>query len=1105
MPSMMKRRLTPSFLFAALLAFACVLAAGPQSAVAQEQTVSGTVTAAGDGAPLPGVSVVVPGTQIGTATDAEGQYELGVPTGADSLEFSFVGFETETVAINGRSTIDVELVIETERLEEAVVIAYGAESRELLTESVGTVEAEQITEVPITSPEQALQGRVSGVQLTTTSAAPGAPSSVRIRGVGTVANAQPLYVIDGVPVGKSATTLIPGGKASNPLSTISPQDIASISVLKGPAAAAQYGVRAANGVVLIETKSGEAGDPSVSFNSYYGIQRQTDLHEFNSTREHIALRREADENYNRQFNLTPDSSGYQIVDPALQCPGGGYGCSLDEQIQGSDLLQRDNSEQYHDAALNQNAPKQSYNLSVSGGTEDLSYYFSGGYFDSQSNIVKESLERLSLRINSDYDVTDWLRIGENLSLSREVREEGRSPRGLISNVADIPPFFPSLYDEDNSIPGNRYGYNGFEGPDGESPPANVSSPNDLARYNLTDYELQTLRLLGGVDAEITFFEGFSFKSEASVDYRNLRKNSFQFAYTDAEVGVEGRDNLLSKNRLDRSTLVFTNQLRYDNDLGDHSVEALALAEQQLIRNANIGARQGALQSSVENFRVFTEASGTSGGFEQNLVGFLGRLKYDYANKYLITASVRRDGTSTFAPGNRWGTFPSVSAGWRIGQEPFMEAVPALTSLKLRGSWGQLGNSASVGPYSYLSTINTCCGTYSVGDESFFTSDPTGNGFVNKELSWETVETVDFGLRAGLFDDRLTFGATYYRRDTNDLLYNVAISNVSGFGSAPVNLGNVRNTGVELEAGYTDEVGEVTFNIDGNLTTTNNELTRLREGIDVFARGIYRTEVGQPIGSFFGYKTDGIINTQQELEDARALEDDLANAEPQMGDVKFVDLATPCTSANTGPDLPCEEGQRILREPDGEITGADRTFIGKTIPDLTYGFNFDINWRQFDFGVFFQGETGVQRYNQFRRFNLGLGGGGNNQLAASQDRYSEDNPDGDLPRAVATDPNNNTRFSDLWVEDAGYLRLKNVQLGYSIPPSLASGAFQQARLYVSVSNVFTLTPYEGLSPTARAYDPTGIQNGQVNNQLRAGTDTGLLGMPRTYRVGIQLQL
>jgi len=1052
----------------------------PRGAAAQD-VISGTVVSADDGEALPGVNVVVVGTNVGTATSTDGEYTLeGVPAEADSVQFSFVGYETQTEAIAGRSTIDVVLSPAAEELGEMVVIGYGEESEALLTESTESVSAEQISETPVSSPEQALQGRVSGVQITSAGASPDAPTAVRVRGVGTVGNTQPLFVIDGVPVGRGGNASV-GGKTTNPLSTLNPENIESISVLKDASAAAVYGVRAANGVVLIETKRGQDGEPSISFDSYYGSQRPPSMWDVNSTQEWVQVTQRANRNYNQQFGYSEGNKNFRQLAPDLR---------------GEDSSLRDIDTDWLDEALNQSgplggAPTQKYNLSISGGTEDLNYYVSSGYFDQEAISARWGLDRYNFRVNSDYQITDRLKFAENFSLSHRNVEHGRNSSladgFLLANSAAAPPFF-EIYDTDGSVEDNRYGYEGNRGPTGNSPRGGITMSNPVAINDLWDYDNQTTRLRGGLSGRIDFYNGGQglayFKSEAQIDYSLGRNRFFHPPYAAREAGLDRPSDQLSESRFDDLTQIYTNTLNYDGDLGAHSFDALAGVEYQEIRYESSGVQGGGLLSYDPSFRTtgnLSESVQPSGqANESEFFGYIGRLNYDYADKYLLTATVRRDGTSNFSSedGRNWGTFPSVSVGWRLAEEPFMEDISALSSLKIRASWGQLGNDQTV-RYPYVSGVSTVP-NYGLGETTVAAATPSS--FVNPNVTWETVETTDIGVESSFFNDRLSFKATYYRRITNDFLINIPISNVTGFGSAPINAGSVRNEGVELSTSYFMQVGEVNLDFSANLTTVDNEVTDLASGQEVFASGGgYRTSVGRPISYFYGYKTNGLYQSEEEAANALPNSMRASGVEAQPGDVQFVDV-----------------------NDDGEITPDDRTYLGKTIPSYYYGASANASWRTFDLAVLLSGTGGVQRYNQFRRFRLAAASsGGANALNESLDSWTPENTDTEIPRLVATDPNENYRFSDKWVEDADYLRVKNLQLGYSVPPSLVDGAFRRARVYVSASNLFTFSPYEGLNPAVRTrVDSDG--GAGADDQLQAGTDEGTMPAPRTYRLGLQLQ-
>jgi TonB-linked SusC/RagA family outer membrane protein len=473
------------------------------------------------------------------------------------------------------------------------------------------------------------------------------------------------------------------------------------------------------------------------------------------------------------------------------------------------------------------------------------------------------------------------------------------------------------------------------------------------------------------------------------------------------------------------------------------------------------------------------AAGDAG--ESAFLGYLGRLSYDYAQRYLLTTTVRRDGTSIFSPegGRRWGTFPSVSAAWRVSEEPFFR-VPGVSEFKLRGSWGELGNSETLA-YPFLTRVGPDP-DYGLGDGTV--KAPAPINFVNPNLTWETVRTTDVGFEAGFFRNTLDLTATYYRKDTRNFLVTVPLPQITGFQNVPVNAGSVRNAGVELELGYTPQLRNgLRFNASANLTTVRNRLLALTPGVSEFRLSVtdtaYRTAVGQPIGSFYGFRTAGLYQTQADAD--AAPEDKTTGRKAAPGDVRFVDL-----------------------NGDGQITADDRTYLGKTIPDFFYGFNLNGGWRRFDVSAFFQGVQGVEIYNQFRRDAEHLGGGaspGRNQLRTTAGRWTGPGTSASMPRAVATDPNNNQRISDRFVENGSYFRLKNLQLGYTLPPQLLRGRLNQARVYLSGTNLLTFTGYSGLDPEVQTWGADEFGVSLSANQLRAGTDFGNIPQPRIFQFGL----
>lgn len=1061
-----------------------------------EKTITGRVTDVADDTGLPGVNIVAKGTSVGTVTDIDGNYQVAVPDEANILVFSSVGYEREEVIIGDQSVINVALAPDIQSLQEVVVVAYGEKSKKLMTESIGTIEERDIQQLPVASADAAIQGRVSGVQITSVDGSPGSPVAVRVRGVGTVGNTQPLYVIDGIPLGNPSGDGNSGG--SNPLSTINPADIESISVLKDASASALYGVRAANGVVLITTKRGKTGQPRVSLDTYYGVQNfpSNRLFDWNTTDQYVALAREMYVNRNAQFALGPDDEGFLFLNPALE--------------DGSEL--RSVNTDWQSEAIRDNAPISNYNLSIGGGTEFVNYNISGGYFKQGAVIPKFDLERFSFRANSDFKIKEWLRFGENFAVSHQEIDKGNNGGGqgfILPESANMPPFF-SIYDRNNEIAGNRYGYNGNRTPSGAGI-AGITNANALGLNAIYDKLFRTTRILGGIYGEIDIIPDLTFRSAASIDFTYQRNDQWNPAYNVREMGLD-RISEFVDGRSERYTQVFTNTLNYTRELGNHQIDALLGIELTRIRNSSLSYRgSNFLSSDPDFYRSVSNGQGIDGDFanassglgNQTFLGYLARLSYNFQNKYLLTASFRRDGTSGFAPGLRYGNFPAFSAAWRVSEESFFD-VPFISELKIRGSWGQLGN-ANTSSFAFVQAVTTTP-DYGLGNPNITVQAPSPQPGVipNQQVTWETVETTDFGVDMSLFDDKVSLLATYYFRNTRDFLFGLPVPRVAGNTPASVggpstdppridvNLGQVTNQGLELELGYNTTIGQdLTLGVSGNLTTVRNRLAELAPGIQEFSSGNYRTAVGYPIGYFYGYKASGVYQTAQAAE--AATPDRTTSNNPQAGDLIFEN--------NNG--LASEEqqalGQQFTGAPDSVIDASDRTYLGKTIPDFYYGLSLNATFKGLDLSILFQGVGGVQLYNEYRAENENLAEVGRNMLATTQDRWTGEGTSNTMPRAVAGDPYGNNRFSSRWIEDAGFLRLRNVQLGYSLPSSLLerTNAFSSVRIYVAASNLFVLTEYTGL-------DPEVMSVGASDQQTAAGTDVANIPQPRTFQAGLQVK-
>ncbi len=1059
-------RLVPTRLLLALI----LLLAWNGPLHAQTRTLTGRVTDAQEGLGIPGVNVLIKGTTNGTTTDSEGEYRLNVPAGVTTLVISSVGYKATEVAIGNRSTIPVSLQSDNRSLNEVVVVGYGQKTTRKLTESIGTVQARDITRLPVANAEAAIQGRVSGVQITNVDGTPGSPVSIRIRGVSTVGNNQPPFVVDGVPIGD--------GTANQ----INPADIESMSVLKDASSSSIYGLRAANGVVLITTKRGKAGKPRVNFDVYTGVQNFPKFYEMNSTSQYVALAQESYDNANAQAGLKPGDNNYQVMPKDLRV--------------GSKYLTRDNRDAWRDAVVEKNAPITNYNLSMSGGSENSNYFVSAGLFQQKSMVKKWDLDRYSFRINSDHRVGKRLKIGQALTLAYTQTKRGNNAGGngfIYAASASMPPFF-SYLDTDKAVPDNRYGYTGNLGV------AGLTIGNTPGMNQITQATDRSLRVLGNIYAEVELFKGLKARSVAALDFSTSRNTSWEPGFTALELGLERNQNSYGESRTEGIQQVFTNSLNYDGVFGGHTINAVAGMEYQQIRGNNLSYTGQNFSSTNPNFyQNVQNGQGTpdgKGGFLYNnassylsqraYFAYFGRASYDYQDKYLVTLTARYDMSSNFAVENRAKLFPAVSAAWRISNEGFFKnQLPFITDLKLRGSWGRLGNDRIGYDFPFVSRVDQAP-WYSLGTGQTALKGSGIPSLANRNLRWETNESIDAGFDITLFG-KLNLLATYYNRNTKDFLYNLPVNSSSGFGSIPVNLGQVNNRGIELETSYRANVGKgATIEFFGNLTTVRNRLVALAPGVNEFVSGDYRTAVGYPIGYFYGYKTLGIYQNQEQ---AKAAVPDISNGKnkPVPGDIIFQD--------NNGPGT---DGQQFSGQPDGQINTQDRTYLGKTIPDFFYGFGVNANWKGLDLNILFQGVSGVSVYNSFRRGAESLSGVGRNQLASTQNRWQGEGTSNEMPRATANDLNQNGRFSSRWVEDASFLRFKNIQLGYSLPRPLLDKikVFQGVRVYVAATNLFRITKYKGLDPEVVSY-------GDPSSQLYAGTDNGNIPQPVTVQVGANL--
>ncbi len=991
-----------------------LLGAGAVTAAhAQTGTIQGTVYDA-EGVPLPGVNVVVEGTQTGSSTGADGAYPIDLEAGSYTLEASSVGYETAAqedveVAAGETTVVDFTLQESEVALDEVVVIGYGEQERRDLTGSVASVEGEEISRFPTSSVTQALQGQVAGVQVTPSSGGPGAGAVVRIRGVGTLGDASPLYVVDGM--------------LTDDISFLNPQDVASIDVLKDASATAIYGSRGANGVIIVTTKHGRRGaGTDFNFNAYYGWQEVMDPIDLAGPREYALLANEVVRN-----EQGPDAE-LPFEEPQ----------SISQGTNWQDLAFR-------------TSPIQSYQLSARGGGERIAYNLSGNYFREKGVVQKSDFQRASLRLNSDYALTDAVAVGHNLAFT--YRTGTSAPPGIISQVYRADPVIAPRDAEGDFInAGVR---------------ASAGNPAASIFYHRNAYSGS--RFLGNLFVEADVLDAFTLRSSFGLDLDRQTTRNFSpvFFVSPAQQNPQSSINV---GEAEQNSWLWENTLDYTQRFGNHEVEAVTgLTFQEFTQESLGGRRVDVIGESRSLWYLGTGGPEGQTNFnaasDWSMISYLFRINYSYLGRYLLTVTGRADGSSRFRAGNRFGYFPSAAVGWRIVDEPFMEDVGGVSDLKLRASWGRIGNDR-IGPYPGIPVVDINQGAI-FGTPGSISLGATPIELANPNVEWETTTQTDVALEMGFFDQRLTAEVDYYHRVTDGILVRVPIPDYVGVNVEPyVNAAEVLNTGFDLNLNWRGTAGDFTYRLGAVGSTVRNEVLSLGQGRqEIFAGGLgneisftTKTVVGQPIGSFFGYRVAGVYQNEQEIEALPAP----PGGGVQPGDLRFADL-----------------------NDDGEITPDDRTFIGSPIPDFIYGFSLNLGWRGFDLVADVSGQVGNQVFNAKKGTRFGI----ENFEASFLDRWHGEGTSTTEPRV--TNAGWNYQVSEWYLTDGDYLKLRNLRLGYTLPGRwMGTLGVSQAQVYVNGANLFTLTGYSGYTPEIAS-----------ENVLASGLDTGVYPLARTLTVGV----
>jgi TonB-linked SusC/RagA family outer membrane protein len=1024
------------------LLFLSILVAG------QNLTITGIVLSAEDQQPLIGANVVVTGTPVGTITDFNGAYS--VVAAADAvLHFSYTGFLAQEIPVNGRTRIDLSLSADNQLLEDVVIVGYKKEIKSNISSAISTVKAENIAHLPLSGLDQALQGQAAGVQVTQTTGAPGDDIAVRIRGAGTLGNNNPLYIIDGVPT-------------TGNINMFSMSDIESIEILKDAASASIYGSRSANGVIVITTKKGKKGVPTFSFDSYYGIQEANRLPELLNTEDYLLIRNEAINNAN------------SLRDPVRQLDT--YDLAILDTLGDVNWLDE----------VFRSAPTQRYSLSASGGGDNGSFYLMGEYSSQEGVFKKQRYDKYLLRFNGDIG-TKRFKIGNNISFSYTDRDvinssgDGGGPGNELSGIRYAliaAPVFP-IYDQNGEyIPTSAVL--------GDPTLYGDGNANPLAFIDATDWNVQRYRFFGNVFAEYKILDNLTFRTNLGADILFQDETIFKQRLSAA---IYDPTSLSRGNVTDR-TLIWNNTLDYSTSFGAsraHNVSLLVGMEAIDNRTDYLGASARNFYLSDPNFQFIDnsvtqelgdiDASGIA--TEWGLLSYFAQAGYNYKSRYILSGSVRRDGSSRFGKENRYAVFPAVSVAWNVSSESFFDNIDLISHLKLRASWGQQGNQ-EIGIYPYSSLVETGIIEYPFGGVISTGTEIVETG--NENIKWETTTQTDFGIDLSLWDDRLSIIADYYIKRTDDILVRVPLPQSAGAFNPPyVNAGTVENKGFEFSVNYRNSISDVHYEIGANIATVDNKVLSiagtepLLGGFGLSDGPITRTEPGYPLGSFYLYQMEGIFQSQEEI-DASAFQTD----DTRPGDIRFADL-----------------------NGDGVINDEDRAHTGNPFPDFTLGLNLGFRYKNFDLSMLVQGVFGNDVYFLYGNFAYETQLRGFNSYAKILDRWTPTNTDTDIPKVSVDDRNNNRRISTRFLEDGSYVRVRNVTLGYTFTNLLNTDKIKELRLYVSAQNLFTFTQYSGLDPEIQA-NTNDTQGYNVSSDLAVGIDWGTVPAPRTVLVGMNLK-
>lgn len=1057
----MKSILTKRRLCKGIIPLLCLLLF-PTLVFAQKLTVNGQVKDT-QGEPITGANVAIKGTTTGTITDLDGMFSIPDVEQGSIVEISFIGYLAQTVKAENNNPLSIILKEDNQALDEVVVIGYGVQKKSVVTASIARVSADDLSTTAPVRVDNALKGLASGVQVTTTNGQPGSEAKIRIRGTGTINNSDPLYIVDGMA--------IDGG-----IDYLNPSDIASIEVLKDAASGAVYGARAANGVVLVTTKSGKEGKVRVTYDFSFGWQRPWKERELLNGTQYATLMNEAS-NYAGEGNMYDNPAQY------------GAGTNWQKET------------------FNYNAPVQNHQVSVSGATEKINYFLSLGYYN-QEGIVggdydRSNYKRMTMRSNTTYTLFDeskkrnWLNkmvIGVNAAYSR-IKNTGIETNSLTGSALGNAMFLSPLdgvYADDEAAMYKQYAeeikqYGDLVRDKKSGRLVTIPSKdfneisNPLGYLSLPGETNNSDKFVANFYAEVTLWDNLKFKTSYGTDLAFWGKDGWSKAYYLAVNSHNDKSKVWSE--MNRGcTWQLENILTYDKTFGAHSFAVVLGQSAKKYTGRKIGGSAYDMIAEMEDKANLDFTSGLASDGKRDVYGgmfdpstlasYFGRISYNYNERYMLQMTVRRDGSSNFGPNNKWATFPSVSLGWNITNESFMEKRPDwLTSTKLRLSWGKNGNE-NIGAFRYTANVATG-NNYVFGggtnQQIIMGSKPSGTP--NADLKWEESEQYDAGLDFGFFDNALTLSADYFKKKTNGMLKEMSIPSYLGESKPWGNVGSMENSGVEVDLGYKFGAGDWSFKAGGNISYLKNKLINLgnSDGFEMKDNvhqlgNVSRAENGEVYPFFYGYKTAGIFQNQAQIDAYVNSKGEKLQPNAEPGDVIFVDV-----------------------NEDGKISDTDRTKIGKGTPDWTYGLNFQAAWKDFDFSMLIAGSIGNDIFDATRRIDLRYV----NLSSEMMDRWHGEGTSNSVPRFTWANNNDNYRVSDLYIKNGSYMRLKNIQLGYTLPKTLTSKAFiSSLRVYVAAENLLTLTGYKGFDP-------------EISYDASSGIDRGIYPQARTFTVGLNL--